>query len=53
LNDYLASVFTKEDLISIPSFYVPMVVQYLLTDIEFTLQEFHATAAKKTFYTFI
>jgi len=42
LNDYFASVFTKEDLTSIPSFYVLIVVQDPLTDIEFTPQEVHA-----------
>jgi len=42
LNDYFASVFTREDLTSIPSFYVPKVVQDPLTDIEFTPQEVHA-----------
>jgi len=42
LNDYFASVFTREDLTSIPSFYVPKVVQYPLTDTEFTPQEVRA-----------
>ena len=38
LNDYFASVFTREDLSSIPSLYTPQVVD-LLTDIEFTPQD--------------
>ena len=36
LNDYFASVFTREDLTSIPSFYVPQVVEDPIADIEFT-----------------
>ena len=39
LNDYFASVFTREDLTSISLFYVPQVVQDPITDIEFTPQD--------------
>jgi len=39
LNDYFASVFTREDLTSIPSFYVPQVVQDPMPDIEFTPED--------------
>ena len=39
LNEYFASVFTREDLTSIPSFYVPQVVEDPIADIEFTPQD--------------
>lgn len=38
LNGYFAGVFTREDLSSVPSFYIPNVVDPL-SDIEFTPQE--------------
>ena len=41
-NDYFASVFTREDLTSIPSFCVLKVAQDPPTDIEFTPQEVYA-----------
>ena len=41
LNNYFASVFTREDLTSIPSFYVPQVVQDPIADIEFTPQDIY------------
>ena len=39
LNNYFASVFTREDLTSIPSFYVPPVVEDPIADIEFIPQD--------------
>ena len=41
LNDHFASVFTQEDLSSVPSLYVPQIVDPL-ADIEFTPQDAYA-----------
>ena len=41
LNDYFARIFTQEDLSSVPSLYIPQVVDPL-TDIEFTPQDVYA-----------
>ena len=38
LNDHFASVFTQEDLSSVPSLYIPQIVDPL-SDIEFTPQD--------------